>query len=238
MTPRIGITTKAGGPATAPGRLYAAALRAAGGAVAWLEPDSLNADPRQALARVDALVLSGGVDVDPRHYGEAEMAPAGVDVDPARDALELPLIRAALDADLPILGICRGIQMLNVAAGGSLHQDLALIGLDPGVHQQRKAGRGEWDTAHVIVIAAGSRLAALLGSGRPDVNSFHHQAVNQVASRFIVTARAPDGVIEALEDPARTFVLGVQWHPERMVEHHAPQRRLFAALVDAVYRRR
>ncbi len=232
--PRVGITTTTGGPATEAGGLYAAAVEAAGGEVVWLEPDAVaGREPVRVLPPIDALVLSGGVDVDPRHYGEDLREDAGVEVDDARDQAELPLIRAALAADLPILGICRGIQMITVAAGGSVYQDLGLAGVDPLVHQQRKAGRGLWDVAHPVHIEAYSRLAEVLGVETADVNSFHHQAVRTPAPGFLVTARAPDGVVEGIEHPGRTFVVGVQWHPERMVQRYLDQRRLFEALVAA-----
>ncbi|HXF83071.1 MAG TPA: gamma-glutamyl-gamma-aminobutyrate hydrolase family protein, partial [bacterium] len=155
-----------------------------------------------------------------------------------RDAAELTLVKAALGRDLPVLGICRGVQVLNVASGGTLHQDLALAGLDRAAHEQQKAGRGPTDVAHPVMIADASRLARILGARRVVVNSFHHQAIKQPAPGFVVTARAPDGVVEGLEHPDRAFVVGVQWHPERMVAAHPAQRRLFAALVEAAARRR
>lgn len=232
--PRIGITTKQGGPATPAGALYAKAVAAAGAEVVWLEPDRVaGTDPEKILREVDALVLSGGVDVDPRHYGEDVIDGARVEIDARRDAAELPLIRAALEADVPMLGICRGTQMINVAAGGSLHQDLGLIGLAPGTHHQREGGRAEWDVAHPLRITSESRLATLLGQSETEVNSFHHQAVKDAAPGFAVTARGSDGTIEAIEHPRKRFVVAVQWHPERMVERHPAQRRLFEALVAA-----
>jgi len=236
--PRVGITTKQGGPATAAGRLYAAAVEAAGAEVVWLEPEAVaGTDPAEILRAVDALVLSGGVDVDPRHFGEGTIPEANVEVDPARDAAEFPLIRAALERDVPVLGICRGVQLLNVAAGGTLHQDLSLAGLDAAEHQQREAGKTDEDVAHPVRIEGRSRLGAVLGADRLEVNSFHHQAIKTPAPGFVVTARSPDGVIEGLEDPTRAFAVGVQWHPERMVGGHPEQRHLFAALVEAARRR-
>lgn len=236
--PRVGITTKQGGPSTEAGRLYAAAVEAGGGEVVWLEPDAVaGADPQEVLRGLAALVASGGVDVDPRHFGEEIVPEAEVEIDARRDEAELPLIRAALRADVPLLGICRGIQMINVAAGGTVHQDLGRLGLDLAAHQQRRMGKGSDDVAHPVRIASGSRLHALLGASALDVNSFHHQAIKTPAVGFVVTAEAPDGVVEGLEHPGRTFVLGVQWHPERMVARHPAQRRLFAALVDAARQR-
>lgn len=231
------MTTRQGGPATEAGRYYAAAIEAAGGEVVWLEPQAVSgADPLQLLGRLHGLVASGGVDVDPRHFGEEALPEAGVEVDPVRDTAELPLIRAALDSDLPLLGICRGVQIINVALGGTLVQDLSLLGLPVAAHQQRLAGKGLLDLAHAVEIAAGSRLRALLGSERVEVNSFHHQAIRTPAPALVLTARAPDGVIEALEHPGRRFVVGVQWHPERMVPTSSAQRRLFEAFVRAAGR--
>ncbi|HEU5299114.1 MAG TPA: gamma-glutamyl-gamma-aminobutyrate hydrolase family protein [bacterium] len=237
--PRIGITTKQGGPATESGKAYAAAVGAAGAEVVWLEPAVVEGtDPEEILRDVDALVFSGGVDVDPVHFGEGVIPDADVEVDPRRDAAEFPLIKAALAHDVPVLGICRGIQLINVAAGGTLHQDLGLTGLDRTEHQQREAGRGTEDLAHPVRIEQTSRLARTLGVHQVQVNSFHHQAIKQPAPGFVVTARSPDGVIEGMEHPGRTFVLAVQWHPERMVRSHGEQRRLFQALVEAAKQRR
>ncbi len=232
--PRVGITAAAGGSATPKGRLYAAAITAAGGEPVWLEPQAVLAakDAKRILARLDALLLPGGVDIDPRHYGETVLPDAGVEIDPERDASELLMTRAALEEEMPILGICRGIQTLNVAAGGSLHQDLGLMGLDPAVHMQGTQ-RPPWGPAHPVTAAEDSRVSSLLDGPSSEVNSFHHQAVKEVAPGFVVTARAPDGVIETIEHLRRPFVVGVQWHPERMVDHYARQRKLFEALIEA-----
>lgn len=237
--PRVGITTAQGGPATEAGRYYAEAVETAGGEVVWLEPAALaGTDPGEVLREIEALLASGGVDVDPRHFGEDALPEAGLEVDPQRDAAELPLIRAALHAEVPLLGICRGIQLINIAAGGTVHQDLGLLGLDPAAHQQRLAGKGLDDDAHPLRITPGSRLHALLGAEALTVNSFHHQAIRTPGPGLVVTAQAEDGVAEGLESPRRTFVVGVQWHPERMVARHPAQRALFAALLDATVRRR
>lgn len=237
--PRIGITTTAGGAERPAYRAYAAAVDAAGGETVWLDPTVLaGTDPQQILRGLDGVLFSGGVDVDPRAFGEEIVPDAGVEIDPPRDALELPLARAAMAAGLPVLGICRGVQVLAVAAGGSLHQDLALLGRPRAAHQQREAGTDETRTAHEVAVSPGTRLAAVVGPGRREVNSFHHQAVRDVPAGFVVSARASDGVVEALEDPRHPFLLGVQWHPERMVECDPAQRRLFAAFVEAARARR
>ncbi len=236
MTPRIGISTYEGGPASSKAQVYATAVRAAGGEPIWLRPTTLaNAGtPKTLLAALDGLLLSGGLDIDPRHFGETVIEGASVEIDADRDALELPLTRAALATDLPVLGICRGIQTLNVAAGGSLYQDLSLIGVDVELHQQR-GKREAWEAAHAVDLVSGSHLAAAVEATRGEVNSFHHQAVHVPAPDLVVTARAPDGVIEGLEHPTRRFVVAVQWHPERMIDHDRRQRRLFEAFIAAAH---
>ena len=174
---------------------------------------ALDADPIASLDRVDALLLTGGLDVDPSLYGEAPHATTAVDQ--ARDRFEIPLARAAIARDVPILAICRGVQVLNVAAGGSLVQDIpstVTSGLAHSVDTPKD------HVAHGVAVVAGTRLANSLGSSAPlescPVNSRHHQAVGRVAPAFVVSALSPDGVIEAIERPASTFCLGVQWHPE------------------------
>jgi putative glutamine amidotransferase len=234
VRPRIGITTRSGGSRHPVYRPYAAAVEAAGGEAVWLEPEALaGTDPQEVLRDLDGLLLSGGLDIDPVHFGQAPVPQAEVEIDVQRDAAELPLARAALQADLPVLGICRGVQTLVVAAGGSLHQDLGLLGHEPARHQQRKAGKDETATAHTVRVEPGSGLADVIGEGEHVVNSFHHQAVRDVPAGFVVTARSADGVVEGLENPQRTFAVGVQWHPERMVDRHPAQRKLFAALVES-----
>ncbi len=237
MSPRIGITTPSGGASSKKQAAYAAAIRAAGGEAVWLEPADLmkSGNPQEILAGLDGLLLSGGKDINPSYYGEPVLDGASVDIDAERDTAELPLTKAALAAGLPILGICRGIQTLNVAAGGSLYQDLSQIGVDVQLHQQR-GRRPEWKAVHRVELVPDSRLAGLMDGASAEVNSFHHQAVHVPAPRLVVTARAPDGVIEGLEDPARPFVVGVQWHPERMRERDSRQRRLFEAFVAAARR--
>ncbi len=234
MTPRIGITTFEGGPSERKVQVYAEVIRAAGGEPVWLQPSDVPNAPRlkAVLATIDGVLLSGGKDIHPRYFGESILEDASVEIDEERDAAELLLARAAVEAGLPVLGICRGIQTLNVAAGGSLYQDLAVIGIDASVHQQR--GRLlEWQPAHQVGLVPGSRLASLLDGERVETNSFHHQAVHLPAPGWLVTARAPDGVIEGLEHPAHRFVVGVQWHPERMVSHDRRQRRLIEAFIAA-----
>ncbi|MCL6552397.1 MAG: gamma-glutamyl-gamma-aminobutyrate hydrolase family protein [Firmicutes bacterium] len=236
--PRILITTRRL-PAEAAARagagrsaaFYAGAVRDAGGDPVLVAPG----DPLPA--RVDGVLLSGGVDVHPRHYRQAIHPGVAhtLTLDEQRDLLELDLARRALDHDLPVLGICRGAQVLTVAAGGTLWQDLSLAGVDPTRHDQ-DGRHADWEPAHGIRVEPASRLAGVLGGGALGVNSFHHQAIASPAPGFAVVARADDGTVEAVESTGHRFAVGVQWHPERMVAHHPVQRRLFAALVAAARR--
>jgi putative glutamine amidotransferase len=199
---------------------YVEAVTAAGGRAVVLPPDDRDAD---VLGVLDGLVLAGGADIGPDLYG-APRAPL-TDSRPDRDAGEITLLRAALDADLPVLGVCRGMQLLAAACGGRLHQHLP----DVVGHEKHRPAPGVYGT-HPVRFADGSRIAALMGDDI-QVNSYHHQGVADPGS-LTVTGWADDDVAEALEDPARRFVLGVQWHPEA-----ARDARLFAALVTAAARR-
>lgn len=221
---------------------YARAVAAAGGLPVLLPPvgtgrrppggqapQGLEAQAAAILRRLDGLVLTGGGDVDPAWYGE-EPLPALGPVDPARDGLEMALARLAWQQDMPVLGICRGLQVMVVALGGSLYQDLP--------SQLPGAQRHQWDTArnvavHPVQVKPGSRLAELLGRAAVDVNSFHHQAAKAVPAALQVTALSPDGVVEGLEAPERRFWLAVQWHPENLWEDDPQFFALFRALVFA-----
>jgi putative glutamine amidotransferase len=199
---------------------YVAAVTAAGGRAVVLPPDP-DAD---VLTRLDALVLAGGADVGAARYG-ARPHPRTVDR-PERDDGELALAAAALDADLPLLGVCRGAQLLAVACGGTLHQHLPdLVGGER--HQPAPGVLG----AHPARFAAGSRVAAFMGTAA-EINSYHHQAVDD-PGKLVVTGWADDGVVEAVEHPEAAFVVGVQWHPEESGDG-----RPFAALVAAARRGR
>jgi putative glutamine amidotransferase len=185
-------------------------------------------DPEVLADRVDAIVLNGGGDVAPERYG-AERLPRTDPADERRDTFELGLVRAALDRGLPMLGICRGMQLLNVALGGTLVQDLA-----PVTSLEHEVA-DPWDRpVHDIEVEPGSLLARAVGASRARVNSAHHQAVDRLGDGLRVTARAPDGVIEAFEDE-RGLLFGVQWHPEFMAPGcAAEQEALFAAFLELV----
>jgi len=182
-------------------RDYAAAITDAGGLPVYLPG---HVDPSDYAGRLDGLVLSGGADVGPEHYGaasETDLYPP----EPARDRFELELIDVAVDDGLPVLGICRGLQLLNVWAGGTLHQHVP-------AHARYDVAPG--DTVDEVELASGSRLHELYGD-RHGVNSLHHQTVDRVAEGWTVTARSADGGVEALEWPGHD-VVAVQWHPEMM----------------------
>jgi putative glutamine amidotransferase len=221
---------------------YRDAVEAAGGEPVPLFPGG-EAAPEALLDTLDGLILTGGRDVHPIRYGQPLRDGLGVELDEARDALEIPLARRALDRDLPVLGICRGIQVMNVAAGGTLHQDITLAGIPRGTHNQREATPEPSPDAavHEITVAPGSRLAEILGATRIGVNTFHHQTIERPAPQFSVVGRSVeahgDGVIEAVEVAGRSFALGVQWHPERMWRRVPACARLFAALVTAAARK-
>lgn len=176
------------------------------------------------LAEIAGLLLAGGVDIDPSRYGEAPHPQLG-EVDRERDELELALTREAVASGLPVLGICRGSQVLGVAFGGKLRQDLPS---ELGAQTHRAEGQEEaW---HRVWVQPGSRLHTILQLDSLEVNSFHHQANGTVGPGLQAVAWADDGVIEAVEGTGEGFVLGVEWHPERMTEC-AANRRLFAAFV-------
>jgi putative glutamine amidotransferase len=184
-------------------------------------------DAGALLDHVQALVLTGGADLDPSHYGEAPHETV-TRVIPERDAFELALCREALRRDLPVLAICRGNQVLNVATGGTLVQDIpsewpGAANHDPDTER--------WETCHDVVVLPGTRLREILGSEKVAVNSFHHQAVKTLGEGLVLSARAAgDDVVEGIEMPDKRFVVGVQWHPEAFWDHE-PADQLFAALV-------
>ncbi len=195
------------------------------GALPLLVPPLDPAAAVSLLGFLDGLLLSGGGDVAPFYYGEEPYLGLGP-VDPQRDAQEIALVRAALLRGRPLLGICRGLQMLNVVLGGTLIQDLGGTGC---LQHRQQAPRSH--PSHTVEILPQTCLAHLLGEGPLAVNSFHHQAVAAVAPGLKKAAVAPDGVIEALEDPEHCFLIGVQWHPETL--RHSASALLFKAFVDA-----
>lgn len=179
-------------------------------------------------SELDGLLLSGGEDMDPSYFKETPMLGLG-EVSPERDRLEASLTHDMLALGKPILGICRGVQVLNVLTGGSLYQDLPRQ--IKAMQHSQKAPRSH--LAHDVEILRNSQLYRLLGATTVKVNTFHHQAIKDVAPGFIVTAKASDGVIEAIESTKYPFVLGVQWHPENLWEKYPIFHKLFQGLVEA-----
>jgi putative glutamine amidotransferase len=207
--------------------LYPEAIERAGGIpviVPLLRPEAIDS----LLDRVDGICLPGGPDLQPSSYGE-EPHPELGPTEPRVDAVELSLVRAADRRRLPILGICRGMQLLNVARGGSLHQHLPDIVGDQLEHRQPEHGS---IPTHRIETAPRSRLRSTLGGPSLEVNSFHHQAVRTLGRGLVATAWAQDGTIEAIEDPGDRMVLGVQWHAEGLLAH-APLFELLMAAAGA-----
>lgn len=202
---------------------YFKGITLAGGVATLLPPQPVDADiARRALDGLDGLVITGGKDVDPAAYDQ-QPHPETDEPVTERDLWEFMLLREALDRRLPVLGICRGAQVLNVALGGTLHQHLPdVIG-----HSGHRAGNAVFTTLSVRTVP-GTRLAGLLGESA-DVQCYHHQAIAEVGPDLIVSAWDNDGVIEALELPGDNFVLAVQWHPEENLD----DLRLFTAIVNA-----
>jgi putative glutamine amidotransferase len=183
------------------------------------------------LERLDGLMLSGGPDIHPSAYG-AEAHPALGPTERDLDTFEVALVRAADARGMPILGVCRGLQMLNVARGGTLVQDIPDAISTDIQHRQELPGR---IPTHAIVIEPGSRLEGVMGRERHEVNSFHHQAIDRLGRHLRAVAWAPDGVIEGIEAPDRDFLVGVQWHAESLAERE-DQTGLLTAFVAAAAR--
>jgi putative glutamine amidotransferase len=213
---------------------YVRSVLAAGGLPIILVPDLSPDETIELFGECDGLLLTGGEDVDPCHYGAAPHPKLGT-VDPRRDANELALVAEARARDLPILGICRGIQLCNVAFGGTLFQDL----------QSQRPGTIDHDPptardvrSHRITVSEDTRLAGILGTTDFEANSFHHQAVDVLGKGLVATAVSPDGVIEAMESAdAHEWLVAVQWHPEELAHQpDAADLKLFAALIAAARR--
>lgn len=186
---------------------------------------------RALYEHLDALLIPGGVDMDPDSYGEA-MRPEVGRLDGARDTVELQLARWAMADGMPVLGLCRGAQVINVAAGGSLWQDVASqLGTTLQHDCYPTKGFPRTHLAHPVALTPGSRLEALLGQPSVPVNSMHHQAVKALGDGLAISAVAPDGVVEAVEGTGAGFVLGVQWHPEVFEADDPVSRPIFEAFV-------
>ena len=241
MLPRIGITgsvvpTRMGTRRTFLNEPYVLAIQEAGGLPLIITPAHAGSSLRALYELLDGLLLTGGEDVAPGRYGEAVASPS-VETVPERDGVEFSLLEWALADGLPVLAICRGIQVLNVALGGSLYQDLPTDRpLDVG-HDQMKAEPPVPRTrsSHPVTVLPGSFLGNLIGEGELSVNSMHHQGIKALAPTLLPVAYAPDGLIEGVEanDPAPGgFLVGVQWHPEELARaDDSASQRLFEGFV-------
>ena len=202
---------------------YIESLARAGAGMRWVELS----DPEQAVQDAltcDGLLLPGGGDMDPKFYGQARI-PACGEPNLLRDSAEPLLLRAFLAADKPVLGICRGIQVMNAVLGGDLYQDIK-----PFEHLPHN---GHWAKVHTVTVRRGTLLSRILGQDTVLVNSQHHQAVDRVAPGFTLAALSEDGIVEAIEKPDARFCLGVQWHPEWLSDADPAMQGLFDAFVNA-----
>ena len=198
-------------------------------------PSAEEAVLEEYLAGVDGLLFTGGEDVHPKHYGESVRAGCG-EIDPDRDEFELGLAARALERGIPTFGICRGIQLLNVACGGTLFQDLTER---PGTKPEHRTKREERaQPRHGVRILPDTRLRQIIGSEELKVTSTHHQIIKDLGNGLRVNALGDDEVIEGIEKPDHPFFLAVQWHPERMADHHPDQLALFQSFVRSASQRR
>jgi putative glutamine amidotransferase len=211
------------------GRRYSEAVARAGGVVVQAQPIAqTTAAAHELVARFDGVIIQGGGDIDPNRYGQKPRSNAIYGISLEHDELEIAVIRAAIELDKPVLAICRGIQILNVALGGTLHQHLADVLAD---------GESHWDKHHEINLEPNSRVAKAMKTNSPkQSHSYHHQAIDTLAPDLIVTGRAPDQTIEAVEHNTKKWIVGVQWHPEDDADTEPDQQNLFNGFIDAIAR--
>lgn len=212
---------------------YIASVERTGARVRVLE---VSDSPKKVLEEIDGLVLTGGGDIDPVFYGE-DRHPSVEDAEPGRDEFEIDLARRAVESDLPVLAICRGAQVLNVAMGGSLVQDIPSAVESDLPHTIREPKN---QVAHDVTVVPGTKLEQVLGAAVTSgqlcrVNSRHHQSVGRLGRDLTASATAPDGIVEAIEAPQKTFCIGVQWHPENFWRT-GEFNELFEALVETAKR--
>jgi putative glutamine amidotransferase len=240
MRPLIAITTSSHEgpefrvPQVLLGYPYVDAVETAGGASVLVTPAHSPASLVCLLERVDGLLLSGGEDVSPHHYGQ-QPHPRLEATHPLRDDMEFQALRCALERRIPVLGICRGMQLLNVCFGGTLYQDLPSQRPGEVVHEQLAPVSRRW---HAATVESGSRLHRIFGTGELFINSFHHQGIRRLGGGLSPLAWAEDGLVEAVEAEEYPWVFGVQWHPERGEaespgDRRDPDRRLIHAFLEA-----
>lgn len=208
---------------------YVQAVEAAGGVPILLPPSG--AGVAELVGLVDGIIFSGGADIRPDRYGDDYVHETTYGISDLRDDFEFALLTAALAAEVPVLAICRGIQVLNVGLGGTLYQDVPTEYPDAIRHSQPWEVGSFEHPIHDVTLERDSLIGDLLATTTVGTNSAHHQSLKRVAPGLRVVGRSADGGIEAVEDPARPFVLGVQWHPEKMFAAHPEHLRLFAGLI-------
>lgn len=234
MKPVIGITTfceyKPGKVLDEVNYNYIHSIVAAGGAPVLLPVVEREDVIEGYLSIIDGIMFTGGNDISPMLYGENPIKEV-VSISEDRDYFEFLLYKKAYMRSIPMLGICRGVQLINTAAGGTLYQDI-------NAQKENSISHSQSDTPasnlyHSIKISKDSKLYSIMGSEELSVNSFHHQSVKKTAPGFNITALSPDGIVEAIESTDKSFILGVQWHPEGLVDKHPEFLKLFKALIDA-----
>jgi putative glutamine amidotransferase len=210
---------------------YSMAIEAAGGIPVMLPAHYR--DIEAMLDRLDGVVITGGGDIDPSLYGQqAHEKTDGVDAE--RDAFELAIVQAAITRDLPLLGICRGLQMLNVALGGTLYQDVADLYAGANEHRQQALKIHHEEKFQVAMLTPGSHpLRAIVGDDQFEINSFHHQGIENLAEPLEAMATTADRLIEAVYHPGKTYCLAVQWHPEMLAPNHEEEAAIFRSLTEA-----
>jgi putative glutamine amidotransferase len=208
---------------------YTRSIENAGGIPILIPPHLTNEEIDLLLSRLDGILFTGGYDIDPRVYGNPQH-PKAKGIDTGRDRVEIHIVRSVIISGKPFLGICRGLQVVNVTLGGSLYEDLAEQFPSQIIHDNH--GRARDYLAHEVKIEARSRLIAIIGADKLAVNSLHHQGVRRIASRLIPSATSDDGLVEACELPDHPFGLAVQWHPEEL-QKHSEMRRLLETFVQS-----
>lgn len=230
MKPLIGITSNIDSTAHTLQNTYIQAV-ISGGGIPFVIPTGVENDARQITLLLDGLIISGGGDMNPILFNEEPLPQLG-NVTPERDSSELELVNHMLASDKPILGICRGHQVLNVALGGTLYQDINSQIASHLLQHDQKAKRDH--QSHAVHIEKGTLLASIANTEKIMVNSFHHQALKDIPAPLIVSGRASDGIVEAVESTDHHFVIGVQWHPEALMQNDDQvSMRLFNAYMKA-----
>jgi putative glutamine amidotransferase len=239
MKPLIGITPSPSSDEMGHGtfyryalsRTYVDSIRAAGGVPIVLPTD--RHEFNEILPRLDGLLLSGGGDIAPSLFNDDTVHETTYGIDDERDSFELGAFKQAAGVDMPVLCICRGIQVMAVAEGGTLWQDIPTQVGDDIEHRQQRAGKTRDDLGHGVSVTADTPLHEIVGAEALEVNSFHHQSVKDPGPALKVAAVASDGIIEALYHPEMRFGLGVQWHPEMLADRHSQHAAIFSAFVQA-----